>query len=83
MGLAGRRLNFVGPHTPRFDPTPRVGARDLLSSSWTIRRTFSLRGSVGVEAFRSQEERCRRLAKSIYNIQVAADPEAHAQHLDL
>jgi hypothetical protein len=34
-----------------------------------------------VEAFRSQEERCRRLAKSIYNIEVAADLEAYAQHL--
>jgi hypothetical protein len=34
------------------------------------------------ETFRSQAERCRRLANSIYNIEVASDLEAYAQHLD-
>jgi hypothetical protein len=34
------------------------------------------------ETFRSQAERCRRLANSIYNIEVASDLEAYAQHLE-
>jgi hypothetical protein len=34
------------------------------------------------ETFRSQADRCRRLANSIYNIEVASDLEAYAQHLD-
>jgi hypothetical protein len=34
------------------------------------------------ERFRSQAVRCRRLADSIYNIEVASDLEAYAQHLD-
>lgn len=33
-------------------------------------------------AFRWQAERCRRLAKSIYNFEVAADLEAYAQELE-
>jgi hypothetical protein len=36
-----------------------------------------------LEAFRSQAERCRRLAKSIYNTKVAADLEAYARELEL
>ncbi len=35
------------------------------------------------EAFRSQAERCRRLAKSIYNAEVAANLEAYARELEL
>jgi hypothetical protein len=35
------------------------------------------------ETFRSQAERCRRLAKSIYNTKVAADLEAYARELEL
>jgi hypothetical protein len=35
------------------------------------------------EAIRPRAERCRRLARSIYNIEVTADLEAYTQHLDL
>jgi hypothetical protein len=34
------------------------------------------------ETFRSKADRCRRLANSIYNVEVASDLEAYAQHLD-
>ena len=35
------------------------------------------------ETFRLQAERCRRLAKSIYNSEVAANLEAYARELEL
>ena len=40
-------------------------------------------GEMQSETFRLQAERCRRLAKSIYNSEVAANLEAYARELEL
>jgi hypothetical protein len=40
-------------------------------------------GVMQSETFRLQAERCRRLAKSIYNTKVAADLETYAHELEL
>jgi hypothetical protein len=40
-------------------------------------------GAMQSETFRSQVERCRRLAKSIYNSEVAANLEAYARELEI
>jgi hypothetical protein len=40
-------------------------------------------GAMQSETFRLQAERCRRLAKSIYNSEVAANLEAYAHELEL